>query len=140
MLKTIAGKKAFTLTVAFVLSVILIATVYADIKLITAKKGGTVRAERGAELVIPPGALAEDTVISARLDIQNDVIDLVFGPHGTEFNPPAVFKVSWTLINKYGIEDYTVYGPDGETIVPETTNKGLEYQVPHFSLYYYRRR
>jgi hypothetical protein len=140
MLKAIPGKRAYILTLVFVLSAILIATVYGDVKLITAKKGGTVRAERGAELVIPPRALAEDTVISAELDIQNDTIYLLFGPHGTEFNPSATFKVSWTLIKKYGIDDYTAYGPGGEILVPELTKKGLEYEIQHFSLYYFRRR
>jgi len=141
MSKATLKKRVAALTVILILSVFLSATTALAItKLIKADKGGKVPVSNGVKLIVPPGSLEEDTVISADLYVRRDVICLSFGPSGTTFDPSAVLKISWKVIAKYDLDDYTLYGPNDLSLSPRITKEGLEYEVPHFSLYYYRRR
>ena len=140
MLNTVLRKRVQVLLPVLVLSVLLVAaTAFAATEYISAKRGGTVDVAPGVSLVIKPGALAEDTVISANMKVKRDRISFRFGPSGTEFSKPAVLCISWRAID--GVEDLTLFGEDGEEIEPaKTTGWGLKYYIEHFSIYYFRRR
>jgi hypothetical protein len=140
MLNTILRKRAQVLALILVLSVLLIAaTAFAAAEYISAKKGGTVDVAPGVSLVIKPGALEEDTAISANMKAKRDRISFQFGPSGTEFSKPAVLCISWEVID--GVEDLTLYGENSEEIGPtKITGWGVKYYIEHFSVYYFRRR
>lgn len=140
MLNTILRKRAQVLALILVLSVLLIAaTAFAATELIRAKRGGTVDVAPGVSLVIKPGALEEDTVISANMRVKRDRITFRFGPRGTEFSKPAVLRISWQAID--GVGDLTLHGEKGEEIEPaKITGQGVKYHIEHFSVYYFRRR
>jgi hypothetical protein len=140
MLNTILRKRAQVLAAILVLSVVLIATTaFAATEYIKAKRGGIVPVAPGVSLVIKPGALAEDTVISANMKVKRNHISFCFGPSGTVFSKPAELCISWQAIDD--VEDLTLYGEDGEGIEPaKTTRWGVKYYIEHFSMYYFRRR
>lgn len=68
--------------------------------LITVAKGGTIYIAEGAQFMVKPGALLEDTIIWAGIESTEDGSPyFIFGPHGTQFkknlkDKPALLKVS----------------------------------------------
>jgi len=102
----------------------------------------------GTKLVIPAGALSEDTLIS--MEVTSDElehIDFVFGPHGTVFNSPVELELSWATINGATSSDLVLYHwhESSQQWVEETTavwddnNKKATLYIDHFSKYYYDR-
>jgi hypothetical protein len=142
MLNTIPKKRARALALVLVLSVLqTAATALAATKYIEAGEGGTIDIAEGVELVIPAGALGEDTVISADMEWADDHIYFHFGPGGTEFGKPAELRITWQAIDDMGLADLHLYSEDGEEIEYEIKKWGVvSYYIEHFSLYYYRRR
>lgn len=142
MLSMILRKRAQILATILVLSVFLIATAaLADTKLIIAKKGGVVNIAEGIELVIRPGALENDTIVSAYMIQKRKRVIFSFGPDDTEFEKPARLCMSWAAVEALGtLESLTLYGENGERIEPRIKGWGVEYPIEHFSLYYHRRR
>jgi hypothetical protein len=141
MLNLILKKKAQALVLAMVLSVFLTATiVLAATQFIEAKEGGTIDIAEGAYLDIPPYSLHEDTTISVDMVKEHDYVYFVFGPDYTTFSSkkPARLNVSWSAIGN--THDLTLYGEDGKYIVPKTSEWGVQWKIPHFSIYYYRLR
>ena len=137
MLDTILRRRAQALVL--VLSLVLSVTaVFAATELIEAKKGGTINIAPGVRLVIRPGALEEDTAISADMIQKRDRILFRFKPSRTEFLKPAELRIHWQAIED--VEDLILYGEDGEEIEPEIRGWGTKYYIEHFSLYYFRRR
>jgi len=120
---------------------LLVATAFSATQLVEAKKGGTIHIAPGVELKILPGALEVDTVISADIIREEDYIGYWFGPDGTTFAKPARLQVSLKVLNDVeDVDDFTLYGEYGEEITPRIKGKRLIYHIPHFSLYYFRRR
>jgi len=139
MLSKVLKKRAQLLAVILVLSLLLTATTaFAVSEYITAKKGGVIGIAQGVKLVILPRALKEDTLISADMLKKKKRIEFTFEPDGTVFAKPAILKIAWSAIED--LEDLVLYGLDGEKIRPRIKGWGLEYRIPHFSLYYFRRR
>ena len=142
MLKTILRKRLHVLVSVVFLSLLLTAVAaFADSPTIIGKEGGVVSIARGADLVIPPRSLKEDTPISAVMRKERERVTFEFGPDGTRFSKPAILYVSWQFIaNSGNIEDLRLYGEGRKKLIPKITQEGLEYKIKHFSLYYYRRR
>lgn len=66
-------------------------------QMIKANTGGTLYLGE-FKFYVPPGALANDTMIS--ITMTNDkYIQMDFGPDGTQFDPPAVMTVSYATAN-----------------------------------------
>lgn len=148
MLGAILRKRVRVLGLILVLSALLtVTTAFAITQLIKAREGGTIRIARGVKLVIRPGALEEDTVISANMVRKRNRIYFHFGPNGTTFaeDKPAKLMITWRAMADMGLSDFTLHGQDGEEIEPNIGRRGLSYGLKsfslyHFSLYYYRRR
>lgn len=146
MLNTILRKRAQILALILALSVILVAaTAFAVTEIIKAKKGGRIDVAPGVSLVIKPGGLAEDAMVSATMKVKRNRICFSFSAaavddgNDVELTKPAVLYVSWRALD--GVEDLTLYGEDGEEIEPaKATQWAAEYYIDHFSLYYFRRR
>jgi len=139
---TILRKRAAqALTAILALSILLTATIaLATTNLIRADKGGEIKIAKGVTFVVPSGALKEDTVISADMKWTKDYICFYFGPDGTSFAPPAQLRISWYTISKMDIADPILYGENGEKIMPQIKNWRGAWPIPHFSVYYFRRR
>jgi hypothetical protein len=142
MLHVILKKRIQVLVSVAVMSLLLTAAaVFAASQFIRAESGGTVNIVDGAELVIPPKSLKEDTEVYAGMKEKRDLVIFEFGPEGTRFSKPSVLHVSWQLISDLGdVEDLTLYGENGGKLKPKITRWGPVYRIKHFSLYYYRRR
>ena len=143
MLKIMLRKRAQLISLVLILSMLLtvVTTALAETKLVKAKDGGTVKMGDGCELKIGKYALGEDTIISAEKVVTSNYIDFCFGPDGTTFATPARLKVSMNFLKKAGwVDDFTLYGENGEELQPDVYANHLEYNIHHFSLYYYRRR
>ena len=115
-------------------------------------KGGQLTAGDGApgtRLVIPEGALNEETLISMEV-ISDGVsrIDFNFGPHGTVFNKPVQLELSWATLKDVTADELILYYYDeklGEwveetTAVWDETGKKAVLYIDHFSRYYFDRR
>ena len=140
-------KRAQVIAAISVLSVFLIAsTAFAVTKLIRATTGGIIAVARGVWFVVPPGSLQEDTPISVTARKTDDGVDFIFGPSGTTFRPSAKLCMTWQAI--YGsaavrdLEGIKLYDENGEKLEArvEMRRCGVVWHIPHFSLYYYRRR
>ncbi len=143
MLNTVLTRRVRVLALILAMSVFLtsvtaLAAISKNSKLIEADRGGKIRIDRGVFLIVPPGALEEDTVISAAMVKTRHRIKFYFKPHNMEFLKPVQLCVSWQVID--GIENITLYGSSGEAIEPQLYRWGVRYPLWHFSLYYYRRR
>jgi len=141
MSNTMLRKRIQVVALILVVSLFLAVTAtLATTKLIKAKNGGKLNIASGeAKLVIPPGALEEDTVISADMIEEGEYIYFQFEPDGLTFAEPATLMISQSVIDK--LEDTILYGPGSLEILPGYSNrKWMEYQIDHFSLYYFRRR
>ena len=147
MLDRIPRRSTQALRTILALSLLLTATLaFAATRLIKVDKGGTINVGPGVNFVVPPNALEEDTEISVDMVRTDDGIDFCFGPSGTTFDPPAELRMTWQAIKGTGKatdpEDIRLYNEDGEEIEtePEIRKWGVIWRIPHFSLYYYRRR
>ena len=139
MLNKILRSKIQVLILILALSIFLTAAIaLAVTKLIVAEEGGMVNISKGAVLLIRPGALEEDTVISANVVRKSEIVCFYFEPSGTEFQIPVELCLSWFFVGD--AEELTLYGDDGEEIEPTIYSWGVRYYIEHFSLYYYRRR
>ena len=128
-------------SVTILLLLLAAAVAFADKQLIEAEEGGVVNIASGADLVIPPKALKEDTIVSAYMEEGSELVTFTFGPDDLRFSKPAMLYISLSLIDALGnIDDLTLYGEDGKKLKPKLTQGILEYRIKHFSLYYYRRR
>jgi hypothetical protein len=139
---TVLRKRAAqALAAILVLSILLTATIaLAATYSIRAGKGGEIKIAKGVTFVVPSGALKEDTVISADMKWTKDHICFYFGPDGTTFDPPAELRISWYTIGKMDMADAILYGENGEKIMPQVKNWQGAWPIPHFSMYYFRRR
>jgi hypothetical protein len=148
MLNRIPGRRAYILSLVLILSVLLTATtVSAATKYMKAKFGGTIYITSGVKLVIPKDALPvtdnkdiKSMAISADVELANDRVSFMLGPSGLSFNVPLRLEISWSSIISLDLDSFVLYGPNGEEIRPQLTSYGLRYDIPHFSLYYHRRR
>lgn len=146
MLNTILRKRAQVLTLILVISVLVTAaTAFAVTSIIEAKKGGKIGVAPGVLLVIKPGGLEEDAVVSANMKVKGNRTCFSLNAAAlddgddVDLTKLAVLNVSWEAID--GVEDLILYGQDGEEIEPaKTTRWGVKYYIEHFSLYYFRRR
>jgi len=141
------GRRTQILVLISVLSVLLItSTAFAVTKLIKAKNGGVINVAPGILFEVPAGSLEADTQISVTMTETDTGIDFQFGPSGTVFDPPAKLFMTWQAIygraNDKDAEDIKLYNEDGEEldVSIEETSSGVLWYIPHFSIYYYRRR
>lgn len=82
----------------------------------------------------------EHCKISAKMRKTSKKVKFVFGPHGTYFVTPAVkLCITWSALAS-NIEDYLRLFGEGEEIDANIKWWGIEWCIPHFSRYYYRRR
>ncbi|MBD3184735.1 hypothetical protein GF312_20810 [Candidatus Poribacteria bacterium] len=127
-----------------VLMVFSVNSALAGSEVIDPEEGGTIRICKGLALRILPNSFGDDVkeeiVISAYLNEDRDSVNICFGPSGTVFEKPALLCITWEAIIKYGIIDPFLYSPDGGFVFPEIRNWGLFWRIPHFSIYYFRRR
>lgn len=143
MLRTFLQKRAKVIAPIFillVLSLFLTAIASAETTFIEAGKSGRVVMQRGVKLRILRNALEEDTLISAEMVITEDQVDFIFGPSPLSLNVPALLKISWGAAEDLGLDGSTLIGPYGEEIEPSVDDWGMIWEIPHFSLYYHRRR
>jgi len=141
MLNTTAGKRAQTLALTMVLSILLASTTtLAATRIIRANRGGIIRIAQGVKLVIRHAALERDTMISADMVREHGRVCFCFGSDGTAFadDKPAELRISWQAIDD--VDDPVLYGDNGEEIEPDIAGWGLRYYIGHFPMYYYRRR
>ena len=147
MLDTIVKKRIQALTLILVVSVFLTTTTaHAATELIDAEKGGKIEIAKGVWFVVKAKTLKADTLISAEMVKDNGRVSFIFGPCGTVFrktngiekDKPAHLRVSWEALED--TEDLTLIGPGGEGIEPDVNDDRVVWKIPHFSLYYYRRR
>lgn len=66
-------------------------------QLVKASTGGTLYFGE-FKFYIPPGSLANDTIISIRMT-SDKYIQMDFGPDGTQFNPPATMTATYATAN-----------------------------------------
>ncbi len=141
MLTVVSGKRAKSLaSILFLVMLLSATTALAATKFIEADEGGAIRIARGAWLLIPPGSLEEDTLVSANRRQTKNRIYFDFEPGGTPFaqDKPAQLWISWRYIRK--LDDLILYEEDGSEIMPHFSGGWMKYELNHFSLYYFRRR
>jgi len=143
MLNTELRKRIHPLVIAWVMSVFLIAVAaVAATELIDAKRGGRIEIDEGLTLTILPKALSENTEISVNIKERENgqLVFLQFEPDGLTFadNKPARLFASRDFIGEGS--DLTLYTSDGTAIKPKPKRHGAEWELDHFSLYYFRRR
>ena len=112
-----------------------------------AYKGGTIQLDQGSMLTTPmnsltppPGTPAGANVtITMKLELANDEINLTFGPHGCQFDPPVQLRVDYSDL---GVDLPTLFYIDenGNSIeqTPNHVNsqgKWLTLSFAHFSRY-----
>ncbi len=102
----------------------------------------TVNIVHGISLRVEPHSVQEDAVISADIACPDGTenINFSFKPDNTSFDKPAKLRVSMDAIGEMGLTQLTLYGPDDEAIQPSIKGNYAIYEIPHFSIYYYRRR
>ena len=147
MSSKILGKRTQVITLISVLSMLLIATTaFAVTKRIRARNGGVISPNPGILFKVPAGSLEANTRISVTMTETDTGINFQFGPSGTVFDPPAKLFMTWQAIygraNDRNAEDIKLYNEDGEEldVSIEKTSSGVVWYIPHFSIYYYRRR
>ena len=130
------------LVLVTILTVFLTAEALAVSRFIEANKGGIIDLADGISLVIPPGALAEDTRIRAHVVLNRNRVSYTFEPDDIAFSIPLELVVSCQVLEDADVRDLNLYGEDGERIRPKKLKKAksLLYRLEHFSLYYHRRR
>ena len=141
MLSTVVRRNLVILPIVLVLSILMATTTaLATIKLIKAKNGGVVKIADGVCLEIEKDSLQEDTLISAEMMWGDDYIGFEFGPDDIVFSEPAKLRIDLDVIDEMGLDDLTLFRKGGQKIEPDISKKYVEYEISHFSIYYYRRR
>jgi hypothetical protein len=136
-------KMKLTIPIAILALFLIAVTAFAVEQLIIAEEGGVITITEGVYLIVPPEALDEDTMISAEASVKGKRVCFEFGPEGLTFNKPAKLGMTWDtviLLLSNGVYDFMLYGEDGSQITPRITERGIVYNIEHFSLYYFRRR
>jgi hypothetical protein len=131
---------AVALLMLLTTTIALAATKYID------EEGGTIDIARGVSFVVPEGSLITErgnnqgVVITVHRLMFRKTVIFRFGPCGTQFSEsnPAMLCVTWQALGR--TEDLVLHGPDGLLIEPEVYRWGVIWRIPHFSIYYYRRR
>ena len=139
MARTVVRKNLVILPAVLILSMFL-TTALAATKVIKVKNGGVIKIANGIFFEVEKDSLIEDTSISAELKYGDDYVDFEFGPDGTTFSEPAKLRIDLDVANAMDLDGLTLYGEDGEEIRPNMNKKYVEYEISHFSIYYYRRR
>jgi len=126
------------------------------------KSGGKMRLRVGrvdnARIIfeVPKKALNQTTLITMRLFLEvvkNDdgtpgetrTLYFEFGPSGTQFDPCALLKIPFDILLAYDV-DTCVATVESEGVIEgvsydvDEVNEYLIAYIPHFSIYYYRRR
>ncbi len=95
----------------------------------------------GDQLVIPAGALDEETLVTATIPADT-LADIQFGPQGLHFAKPATLVLSTAGCNVGGASPRHVVYLDGDGEVLETLNatpaaggNGVVTRIEHFSSY-----
>ena len=144
MLEAIFKKRARVATAIFamlVLSALFTATsTHAVTVFVEGHDNVSIEIADGVELEIPRGALKEDTFLSADMEITEDQVRFIFGPSAMEFKKSLKLRIRWDVIEGLDLETFTLFGPDGEEIEPQINDSEMTWKIPHFSLYYHRRR
>ncbi len=144
MLNLGVKKKSQIILATLILSVFLIAmTALSTVQLVREGPGGTIDIADGISLRIEPHSLQEDVVITAELlwpAKKRDPIQFSFLPDNIIFGRSAKLIVDLATIEAMGLKQLTLYGPDDEPIQPKIKGSRAEYEIKHFSIYYYRRR
>jgi hypothetical protein len=143
MSKAMIRKKTQILVLAMMMLVILTASsAFAVTQFIDKDKGGIISIDRGIYLTIMPKSLNEDTLISATISDEGSRLYFYFGPDDTVFakNRPAILFITNDAIEQYGLDNFVLYGEDGETQLSYNTRWGKMWSIHHFSLYYFVRR
>lgn len=109
-------------------------------KLVMARKGAHINLRDGVDLGIPAGALSEDKVVTWRKVITDDKVEIHLIPDGLKFSPPAVLEVTKQFLNGIGRVERDLFGPDDKEVPGVDYPGRLQYDLNHFSIYYYRRR
>jgi len=144
MLNTNLWKRTQVLALALILLMLLTAVVGFAATKIIGKDGGRIYMKYPTVfLEIPPNVLETETLISADMVEESGRVSFYFGPDGTTFDSkPALLYVN--MADMGDVDDFTLYGESGEEIQPRIVSgigvRWVTWDIPHFSLYYYRRR
>jgi len=110
---------------------------------------------RNVRFKLKKGALKETTTISIKLsleviknssgDKELGAMNFEFGPSGTQFEPHAELKIPFQMLLTDDIDTFFITNENGDELddisydIDEATEYLIAY-IPHFSLYYFRRR
>lgn len=139
-------KKIWIFILCLLVLALFIGAAFAVTKMIKAKDGGVIEIRDGVQLFIPPGALEEDTTISATMSLDRNTepktLVFEFGPSGTTFSTSAELRIDKKFFEQTNASDIKIYSEDGEEIEAVFAENGdtLIFYIDHFSYYYYRRR
>ena len=111
------------------------------------QNGGTVNVTGSTKVIIPAGALDENTYITVTVEIYEaeEKIHYIFGPHGTVFNVPVEITMPWNYLRNYSGSLELWYLEDNGDVtlvgdaVPDENGKKYTLYVDHFSEYYFPR-
>ena len=141
MTSKVVRRNLVILPIVLILSILLATTTaLAVTKPIKAKNGGVIKIADGVSLKIERDSLPGDTLISAEMTLDDEYVDIEFGPGGTIFSEPAKLRIDLKVLDEMGLDGLTLFWEGGEEIEPDIGKKYAEYEIPHFSIYYYRRR
>ncbi|MBM3242999.1 hypothetical protein FJZ31_42610 [Candidatus Poribacteria bacterium] len=110
--------------------------------------GGTISLSEGTKIVVLPGALLKNTLLSIERWTDEDKVYFHFGPDGLQFNLPVIICLSWASLEDVDLEDLILYywdeekGEWVEVCIAEwdLVEKACKFYINHFSYYYYQRR
>lgn len=144
MLNTILRKKAILMLLALLL--LLVTTLAYAANQYIDRSGGSIDIAEGVCFVVPENSLVtvrgndQGVVITANMLVIRKTVVFGFAPDGTQFSRknPAMLCMTWEALGDP--EDLILHGPGGLLIEAETYSWGVMWRIPHFSIYYYRRR
>ncbi|KAA3618867.1 MAG: hypothetical protein DWQ05_05730 [Calditrichaeota bacterium] len=111
--------------------------------------GGSMKAKNGASFKLqggaltPPAGTPDGASVTIEMLIEKDEktkeLIFTFGPHGSQFNPPAEVWIDYSEIGNNGVNLYYI-SDDGNYIEQEPEaidrkNKKMMLLIPHFSRY-----
>ena len=106
--------------------------------------GGIINVTGGTKVIIPEGALEQDTYITVTVEVYKDEqkIHYIFEPNGIVFNEPVEIRMPWSYLKDYdGDLELWYLDDNGEWILVEDAIIELEKKryilyIDHFSQYY----
>jgi hypothetical protein len=111
--------------------------------------GGTLTVGKMARMVVPEGALSEETLMSIEVRTDGEsCLEFHFQPHGLQFNVPVEIQLSWATLKGFELDDLALYYYDEdsgelieetEVVFDEKTKQAI-LSLDHFSYYYFPRR